>query len=345
MLDGIVKSRRRALYIAEIGLNHNGSAETARAMIEAAAGSGADFVKFQAFVPELFYSVYTDDLLGGRKESNKDTGKIDFFSKFVLSSEEYRMLHSFAREKGTRFFASVFDLQSLNQMEDIGVSLYKIASSEVTNHQLIATVAATGKPAILSTGMSTEDEIGHSVDLFRKHSSSELILMHCVSLYPTRPNQANLMRVRTLSKRFGLPIGFSDHSKGTAAPQVAAAFGARIFEKHFTIDRFYDCPDKDISAAPEEFASLIASVEEAIEMIGDGGISYTSYEKGAALASRRSIFARRRIPMGKKIDEDDLVALRPGTGFPPYMRGTIVGKRARVDIPPDFLIRSEHLSD
>jgi N,N'-diacetyllegionaminate synthase len=344
MLDGIIKSGRGALYIAEIGLNHNGSPDMAAAMIEAAAGAGADFVKFQVFVPELLYSVYNDDLLSGGRELHQDRGRIDFFKKFVLRGEEYRMLHSLAGERGVRFFSSVFDAESLELMEEVGISAYKIASSEVTNDALIEAVAETGKPAILSTGMSTDDEIGRAVDQFRRRTGAELVLMHCVSLYPTRPEQANLARVRTLAERFGLPAGFSDHTRGTAAPRIAAAFGARIFEKHFTIDRFYDCPDKDISCTPEEFASLIESVEEAIRMIGTGAISYAPYEAGAARASRRSIYARRRIPAGKTIDEEDLITLRPGVGFPAYMLKSIVGKKARVDIPGDFLIRSEHLS-
>jgi N,N'-diacetyllegionaminate synthase len=344
MLDGVIQNKRRALYIAEIGLNHNGNVDLARAMISAAAGAGADFVKFQTFVPELLNSIYTDDLLVRGRELKKDTSRIDFFRKFVLSREEYRGLQSFARESNVHFFSSVFDIESLKLMEDIGASLYKIASSEVTNHPLVEAIAETGKPAILSTGISTEDEIGLAVNIFRKRTSAELILMHCVSLYPPQPEQVNLARITALAKRFGLPVGFSDHTSETAASQIAAAFGARIFEKHFTIDRLHDCPDKDISCTPEEFAGLIKSVETAVGMIGTGAISYGPDESGAARASRRSIYARRFIPAGKEIEEEDLVSLRPGVGFPVYRLMSVVGKRARVDIPENYLLRSDYIS-
>jgi N,N'-diacetyllegionaminate synthase len=182
-----------------------------------------------------------------------------------------------------------------------------------------------------------------AVDLFRKGSGAELVLLHCVSLYPTRPEQENLSRITSLSKRFNLAVGFSDHTRGQDAPVLAAALGARIFEKHFTIDRLHDCPDKDISCTPEEFASLIEAVETAITMLGTGDLSYGEAEAATARASRRSLFAHRNIPRGKVIDEDDVVALRPGVGIPVYERKQVIGKRSRIDIPADFLIKKEYI--
>jgi N,N'-diacetyllegionaminate synthase len=345
MLENIVQSNRRALYIAEIGLNHNGDGDMARVLIAAASKAGADFVKFQTFVPELLSSVYTADLLSTGRESAQKTDTIDFFRRFVFSKEEYAGLKSFAEGLRVNFFSSVFDMESLGLLEDIGVSLYKLASSEVTNHRLIQAVAETGKPAILSTGMSSGDEIGRAVECFRRSTGAELILMHCVSLYPTLPDLANLARIQGLAKRFGLPVGFSDHTKEATAPVIAAACGARIFEKHFTIDRLFDCPDKDISCTPEEFAGMIDSVENAIRMIGSGALSPGDAESAAAMAGRRSLFARRFIPRGKTLDPDDLIALRPGMGIPAYELEEIVGKRTTTDIPEHFLLRREHLQD
>jgi N,N'-diacetyllegionaminate synthase len=344
MLDGIIKTKRHAKYIAEIGLNHNGDREVARAMISAAARAGADFVKFQAFVPELLYSIYTDDLLNSGREASGDSGRIDFFRKFVLGRKDYLELRRFADGLGVHFFSSVFDIESLRLMEDVGVPLYKIASSEVTNCTLVEAIAETGRPAVLSTGISREDEIRRAVEIFRKRSKAELILMHCVSLYPTPPEQANLARITALAAAFGLPVGFSDHTRDAAAAIVAASLGARIFEKHFTIDRFHDCPDKEISSTPEEFSGMIDSVEKAIGMIGTGAISYGDSEAGVALASRRSLFARRSIPAGKMIEEDDLISLRPGVGMPVYDIKRVVGKRSMVDIPESYLLRDEYVS-
>ncbi|OHD66238.1 MAG: hypothetical protein A2176_06390 [Spirochaetes bacterium RBG_13_51_14] len=343
MLDSIILNKRNALYIAEIGLNHNGDIDTARAMISAAARSGADAVKFQTFVPELMSSVYTRDLLDTGVEHRRDTGLVDFFRRFVFDRDQYRELKAAAVGRGILFFSSVFDIDSLELLEELEAPLYKLASSEVTNHPLIEAVAETGKPAIISTGMSTEEEIGMAVDIYQKRSGAELVLMHCVSLYPTPPEQANLARIPALSKRYDLPVGFSDHSREAAAPALAAALGARIFEKHFTIDRLHDGPDNAISCTPEEFASLIEAVETAVTMLGTGTLSPGNAEAATARASRRSLFARRHIPTGKVIDEDDVAALRPGVGIPVYERMQVIGKRSRIDIPADFLIKKEYI--
>ncbi len=343
MLDSIKKSVRRAIYIAEIGLNHNGSLDMAVSMIQAAATAGADAVKFQTFVPELLSSVYTKDLMEGGVERRKDTGPVDFFKTFVFDRDQYGLLKKAAADAGVLFCSSVFDDESLALLEDLGVPFYKLASSEVTNHPLVRAVARTGKPAILSTGMATEEEIAMAVDLFRRSGGAELALLHCVSLYPTPPDRVNLARIPALAKRFGLEVGFSDHTRETVTPMLAAAMGARIFEKHFTIDRFYDCPDKDISCTPGEFAGIIDSVENAVAMVGSGAIGYDSEEAGTARGARRSLFARRFIAAGKTIEEDDIVALRPGVGIPVFELPRIVGAQSRVDIPAEHLIRRENL--
>ena len=343
MLDSIRKNNRNAIYIAEIGLNHNGSLDMAVKMIQAAARAGADAVKFQTFVPELMSSVYTKDLMATGTESTPDTGLVDFFRSFVFDRDQYRALQSAAAGAGVCFFSSVFDRDSLELMECLNVPLYKLASSEVTNHPLIRAVAETGKPLILSTGMSSEEEIAMAADIYRSCGGSELVLLHCVSLYPTPPGQVNLARIPVLAKRFGLPVGFSDHTREAVTPMLAAVMGARVFEKHFTIDRFHECPDKDISCTPEEFARMIGSVEEAVAMMGTGAVAYGREEAGTARGARRSLFARRFIPAGKTIEEDDLVALRPGVGIPPSDRGRVIGAKSRIDIPADFLIRAEFL--
>lgn len=343
MLDSIIKSGRQAIYIAEIGLNHNGSLDMAVSMIQAAAKAGADAVKFQTFVPEQLSSVYTKDLMEGGVERRKDTGLVDFFKKFVFDRDQYRLLKKTAADAGAAFCSSVFDDESLALLEDLEVPFYKLASSEVTNHPLVRAVARTGKPTILSTGMATEEEIAMAVDLFRRSGGAGLALLHCVSLYPTPPDRVNLARIPALAKRFGLAVGFSDHTREAVAPMLAAAMGARIFEKHFTIDRFYDCPDKDISCTPEEFAGIIESVENAVVMAGSGAIGYGSEEAGTARGARRSLFARRFIAAGTTIEEEDIVALRPGVGIPVYELPRVVGKKSRVDIPAEHLIRRENL--
>ncbi|TFH43425.1 MAG: N-acetylneuraminate synthase [Chrysiogenales bacterium] len=340
MLDSIKRKGRRAIYVAEIGLNHNGSVDTARALIEAAARAGADAVKFQVFVPELMVSPRAEELLS---QGSGRGGAVEFFRKFVLGDGELRELKAAAEAEDLAFFSSVFDVDSLDLLESMGVDLYKLASSEVTNHPLISAVARTGKPLVLSTGISSEEEIDLAVSLFRGASGAELVLMHCVSLYPTGAGDANLARIPALARRFGLQVGFSDHTREAAAPMLASALGARIFERHFTIDRFHDCPDKEISSTPEEFSAMMQAVESAIEMVGDGAITSGSAEAGVARAARRSLFARTGIPKGKPVEEGELVALRPGVGIPPHMMGSVIGRTARVEIPAGGLITIEDL--
>lgn len=343
MLRDLFHTNHQAVYIAEIGLNHNGDLSMALQMIEAAAQAGADAVKFQTYVPELMNSVHTTRLLMDEREGAFDTAQIDFLRRFTLRKEEYRELQRAAEKRGLVFFSSVFDGPSLDLLEEIGVPLYKLASSEITSHPLIERIALTGKPLILSTGMTNEEEIGRAVDLFRRGSDAELALLHCVSLYPLVPEQANLNRIATIQRLFSLPVGLSDHSAGILAPVLAAGLGARIFEKHFTIDRNYDCPDKDVSITPTEFGAMIEAVESALRMLGSGAVAYDYEEAKTARAARRSLFAARAIPAGKIIEAADLVALRPGVGIPASEMDGVIGARCAVDIPKDYLIRKEYL--
>lgn len=341
MIDAFKNPRRNAFYIAEIGMNHNGDPEMARAMIRAAAGAGADAVKFQTFVPEMMNSVHTSSLLETGREGKPDRSLIDFFSKFVFGRETYAELKNYADGQGVVFFSSPFDFPSVELLESIGVPLYKIASSEVTNHGLISMIARTGKPAIMSTGISKVEDVDSAVECFLKSGGKDLSILHCVSLYPAPPGALNLRRIVSLRERYGLAVGFSDHSRGLEAVSAAAILGARIFEKHFTVDRNHDCPDKDVSLAPDDFSGMIGAAERAISMLGGGDISYGEAEHPVARAARRSLFAKKFIPRGKTIEADDLIALRPGVGIGPDRIMTVTGRQTVRDIREGDLIRPE----
>ena len=332
---------RVGIYVAEIGLNHNGDIAIAKSMVEAAAVAGADAVKFQTIVPELLNSVYTTSLLENGKDDKVDVSQIDFFSRFTLTADDYFQLKNLAESLGMVFFSAPFDKKSLALLEDIGVSLYKIASSEVSNIQLIRSIAATGKPAIMSTGISLKDSIKNAVETYKTSGGGEMVLLHCVSNYPVAAENINARRVASLRREFGLHTGFSDHSNGTKAMVLAAAFGARIFEKHFTIDSNYDCPDKAVSASPKEFSAMINEVEESIMMLGDGDIDFGASEEPVAKAACRSLFAGRNISAGSLIAEDDIMALRPGVGISAVSIDSLVGRKVKVAIEKDKLLRLE----
>ncbi len=332
---------RNAWYIAEIGLNHNGDLGTAERMVRAAAEAGADAVKFQTFDPDLMISLHTASLLSTGREGEPDGSLRDFFRQFVLTPDEYMFLKKLSDELGVVFFSSPFDGPSVDLLEELHVPCYKIASSEVTNHPLIEKIARTGKPVIMSTGICTEQEIARALDLLHASGAGETVLLHCVSLYPLPPEKANLNRIPALKERFHRAVGFSDHTSDSSTSVLAAALGARYFEKHFALADV-DCPDRNVSLLPEEFAAMIADVERSIVSCGSGRISFGADETDVARGARRSLFAKRTIPAGTVITADDMVALRPGVGIPVTEMDKYTGHKTKVPIPEGYLIREEY---
>jgi sialic acid synthase SpsE len=332
---------RTCIHIAEIGLNHNGNPDTAIEMVGEAARAGAAGVKFQTFNPGLMNSVYSSSLLKTGKEGIPSPAEKEFFSKYTLSPDDYRKVISEAKRCKVEFFSSPFDEESVDFLESLDVRLYKIASSEVTNHILLRKIAQTGKPVILSTGISREDEIASAIEVL-SGGCPEIVLMHCVSLYPVPDESLNLNRIISLRERFGLETGFSDHSPDSRPAEYAAALGARIFEKHFTLSPDFDCPDKSVSLSPADFSAMIQSVERVLRSLGDGRIGFSDKEGEVARAARKSLFAARDIPAGAVLTAEDVVPKRPGTGIPVYSLNGLIGRRARIDIPKDYLIRTEY---
>lgn len=329
------------IFIAEIGLNHNGSFDIAGKMIREACNAGADAVKFQTFIPENMNSVFTDSLIKYGFEKEASTKERDFFKQFILSKNEYSELMLLASHLNMEFFSSPFDVESINLLEQLGVKFYKIASSEVTNHTLLKRIAITKKPVIMSTGISNEDEISAAIDLLKKNGTPDMILMHCVSLYPLPLENANLNRIKSLSEKFGLEVGFSDHTRDSKTSEISVALGAKIFEKHFTLNSELDCPDSKVSLTPEEFKSYIKSVKLAEKITGSGHINFNASEKEVARLARKSLFAKKEIAKGKTLSYDDVVSKRPGIGIPVYQLDAIIGKRANREIKEDYLLRME----
>lgn len=324
------------VFIAEIGLNHNGNPEEAAALIEKAAQAGADMVKFQIFNPEKFYSVYTKSLVNNEKLQYDDS-IIQFFKKFQLSFEDYITLQQVAHEHGVVLFASCFDADSFEIMERIDVPIYKIASSEVTNVPLLQNIASTHKPVIVSTGISLQHEIAHAINLLQE-AQCHVVLLHCVSLYPVPHNAINLLRIKTLQQLFDVPVGFSDHSKDNRASMMAVALGARVFEKHFKLSENHDCADKDVSLSPEEFTQYVKDITMACEMLGNGTIDYSTNEDNVARSARRSIFAAIDIPADTIIEARHLIIKRPGVGESPLKLHEIIGKKTKRYIAKDMPI-------
>jgi sialic acid synthase SpsE len=331
----------KIFLIAEIGINHNGDRGVAESMIRAAAASGADAVKFQSFNPETLYSVYTKSLLETGTEGTPDRSLIDFFAKFCLSNDDHAYLKKIATEEGIVYFSAPFDTESVDALEKMDVVLYKVASSEVTHERLLQAIAKTGKPVIMSTGISHEDEIEKAVSNLKSYTSS-IALLHCVSLYPLTDGDANLLRIRSLEEKFHLPTGFSDHSKGIDVAVYAAMIGAKIIEKHFTLSSAYNCPDLSVSIDPQELRQLRVALDRVEILRGDGKISYSESEEKVAKSARKSLFASRDISAGETISAHDIIEKRPGIGISALRWNDVAGKKTSQMIKKDYILRDEH---
>ena len=331
------------IFIAEIGINHNGRIEDALSLVKAAASAGAHAVKIQTYNPELMYSVYGNSLLASGNEGAPDSSLVDFFRSLLLSRKDLERISGYSVENNVTFFSSPFDGESVDLLERLNVPLYKIASSELTNHGLLKKIASTKKPILLSTGMSGEGEIDSALTVLTRHGAPDIILLHCVSLYPLPPGYANLSRIISLRERFGLEVGFSDHSPDHHALELAVALGARIFEKHFRLPDPYTCPDSAVSLTPGQFRDMLKAAENALRMMGTGMIDYGLHEKDVAKSARRSLYAARLIPRGTVLSAADIDAKRPDAGIPAFLADEIIGRTVNTDIEKDFIIRWEYL--
>lgn len=302
------------LLVAEIGNNHEGDIRRAMDLVRAAAASGAGAVKFQTFRTELFIRP-------------KDAARFRMLKKFELSPDDFSDLADLARSLGLLFFSTPLDLESAAMLEPL-VDAYKIASGDITFTPLIRRVAATGKPVIFSTGASTMEEIHEAVDVFRPAA-----LLHCVSSYPAPAEQVNLSTISALKEYFpDIAIGYSDHTIGIESCLVAAAVGARVIEKHFTLDKaFSDFPDHKLSADPADLAELSERLRLIRAMLGTPGKAVQPCEASMPPLIRRSIALKTARKKGDRIEESDLVWLRPGTGLRPGMEHEAVGKTLRRD--------------
>jgi len=334
---------KKIIFIAEIGLNHNGDLKLAEEMIIKAAEAGADAVKFQTFIPEKMISPYNSSLLKNGTENYRDYEIIDFFKKFCFTFGQWKTLKEIAESScGIEFFSAPFDHESVDLLEDLNVRLYKIASSELTNTPLLKKIGSTKKPVLLSSGMSKPEEIEISIQNLKESGCPEIVLLHCVSLYPPEKNEANLRRIVSLRDRFKMPVGLSDHSRDYETAIISAALGAAVIEKHFIIDNNHECPDKMVSITADQFKVMIDKVNHTVSIMGDGEIQYSGREVHTALGARRSLFANKDIKTGDILAEEDIIALRPGTGISPNMINNIIGKKSKIDINAGSILKWEN---
>jgi len=314
----------RVYVIAEAGLNHGGSKERALALVRAAKWAGADAVKFQTFRAERLASTRPATLAHTKDQPNLQA----LFKKLELPFDAFRTLYKEASRLNIDFLSTPFDEESADFLDELGVSAFKIASGDITHRPLIEHVGKKQKPVLLSTGMSSEEEIERAIDWMHTQSNDQMILLHCVSSYPASAEELNLKSVEYLQARFGVPVGFSDHSVGSLGATVAVAIGAQVIERHFMIETRGDIPDLAVSMDAKQLKSHIEELRKIGTILGSRGKSASAAESRNLTASRRSLYANRTIAAGETIDAGMLNVLRPAIGISPEHFGKVIGKQA-----------------
>ena len=329
--------------IAEVGVNHNGDVTKGKQLIGAAATAGADAVKFQTFTADRMVAKGAGKASYQESTTNARASQYRMLKKLELTQEDFADLHEYAKNQGIEFLSTPFDCDSVDSLDKLGISAFKVASGELTNTPLLKTVAKKRKPIILSTGMSSLCEIETALDVIGKEGGSDVILLHCVSEYPCVPEHLNLRAISTLRNAFGKPIGFSDHSLGVNMSLVAVALGACVLEKHITLSKMQPGPDHKVSLEPDEFKQLVKAVRDVEKALGDGVKRPTDIERETRALVRKSIVAKVDIPAMSIITKDVLDTKRPATGIQPKFLGRMIGRKAAVDIRKDEAVSWEKL--
>ncbi len=317
------------IVIAEAGVNHNGSLKRAFEMVDAAKDAGADYVKFQTFKAErlVTHSAATAEY---QQENCQATSQLEMLRALELSFDDFRLLADYCRERGIGFLSTPFDEESIDFLASLGMDYMKIPSGEITNLPYLRRIAATGIPAIISTGMSTMKEIGEALDVFYRagYGHSALTLLHCTTEYPAPLQDVNLRAMVTIGREFGVRYGYSDHTEGIDIPLGATALGASVIEKHFTLSRELPGPDHVASLEPDELREMIAGIRRIGIALGDGVKRVTASESKNLGVARKSIVAARPIREGEVFTEENLTVKRPGTGLSPMLWDSVIGTRA-----------------
>jgi N-acetylneuraminate synthase/N,N'-diacetyllegionaminate synthase len=320
---------QRPYVIAEVGVNHNGSIDLAKQSIDAAAACGVDAVKFQSFRAEEFVADHSLTYSYAQSGAVVTENVFDMFKRLEMPPSWHRELIRYCVSKGVDFLSSPADALSADSLAKLNVGAIKLASEDLINRPLLRHVGALGRPVILSTGMADYVEVDEALAAITGAGCKDIMLLHCVSLYPTPDGEVNLNRMVALKERYDLPTGFSDHSVGVTACIGAVALGAQLVEKHFTLDRELPGPDHSLSADPEEMRELVAEVRRITAMLGTAAIRPSPGELGAMKDFRRSITLSADVEPGAVLEAGLLCLKRPAKGLHPRHLDDVIGKRAR----------------
>lgn len=332
--------KNKCIIIAEAGVNHNGDLALARQMVHVAKDCGADYIKFQTAVPELVISSIAPKAEYQQQTTGKGESQLDMCRAIHLPLSDYAGLAQLCNEVGIGFMSTPFDLISIDCLEAIGMDFWKIPSGEITNLPYLRKIGALRSKVILSTGMSTLAEVSNAVEVLEENGTprKDIILLHCTTQYPAPYESVNLRAMDALRELGCGGVGYSDHTEGIEVSIAAAALGACVIEKHFTLDRSLPGPDHKASLEPDELKQLVNDVRHIEKAMGNGKKAVAEAERGNIDIARKSIVAARNIKCGEILTEENITVKRPGNGISPMLWDKVIGTRAVSDFEADALI-------
>jgi len=332
--------RNKVFIIAEAGVNHNGSIDFAKNLIDVAVNSGADAVKFQTFKAKNLVSVNAPKAEYQKQTTNSSESQFNMIKKLELNEDIHKELIAYCKEVNITFLSTPFDNESANLLFKLGLQIFKIASGEITNLPFLKHIGSLNKKIILSTGMSTLEEIAGAITILTDSGSQKenITVLHATTMYPTPMEDVNLNAMQTIKNKFNVSVGYSDHTLGIEVDIAAVAMGATIIEKHFTLDKKMEGPDHKASLEPDELKSMVDAIRNIEKAMGDGVKRPAISEKSNIDIARKSIVANKEIKKGQIFSENNITTKRPGTGTSPMEWDFIIGKVAKRDYKiDDFL--------
>lgn len=329
-----ISNNHQAYIIAEIGSNHNNNLNLAKKLIRTAANCGADAVKFQTFKAKNHYSIYSP---GFKYLDNKST--YNLIKSLEINRSWHPILKKYCKKHKIDFFSSPCDYEAVDQLKKINVVANKVASFDIVDLDLVKYIAKTGKPLILSTGMSTMEEINKAVQTCLKVKNNKIVILQCTSLYPAPMNISNINAIKEMKKKLNIITGYSDHTENDLSCLAAISVGAKIIEKHFTLNKKLKGPDHKFAFEPLEFKNLVTKIRNLEKILGDGKKNGPhKLEKEMFIKGRRSLHAATDIKKGQKLSHKMIKTKRPGYGISPLDKKKIIGKSAKKNIPEDHWI-------
>lgn len=333
---------QHVLIIAEAGVNHNGSIEIAKQLVDKAVEAGVDVIKFQTFKAEKLVSKSAKQAEYQKKNigNEADDSQYNMLKKLELSEQDHQSLIDYCQQKGVKFFSTAFDLDSIDYLHSLNLGLWKIPSGEITNYPYIKKIAQYGEPVILSTGMCELDDVSAAMNALIKNGvkQDQITILHCNTEYPTPYEDVNLKAMLELQEQFQVKVGYSDHTRGIEVPIAAVALGATVIEKHFTLDRNMPGPDHKASLEPDELRTMVSAIRHIELALGDGHKKVSPSEQKNIAIARKSIVAACSIKKGEILTEHNLTVKRPGTGISPMRWEEVLGTKAIKDFNEEDLI-------